>query len=47
MWRYDGNRLRVFFGCSYEGYSMIDPKTILPLKKIIKFCKNHPTIAKL
>lgn len=26
---------------------MIDPKSILPLKKIIGFCKEHPIIAKL
>lgn len=26
---------------------IIDPKTILPLKKITQFCKEHPIIAKL
>lgn len=26
---------------------MIDPDWILPKKKIIKYCKNHPSIAKL
>lgn len=26
---------------------MIDPSTILPLAKVIKFCKNHPIIFKL